>query len=81
MRPKKLTFLPCLYCFCHAHLSNSYVILSTTWLSRQTDDRRDQCIIAQEQLHPVCAQRGDLGYNPPSCRSLAEDCRAQPDCR
>jgi len=48
---------------------------------RRTENRHDQCRLAQEQLHPVCAQRGDLGVNPPSCHSLAESCRAQADCR
>ncbi|OXA44144.1 GDNF family receptor alpha-3 [Folsomia candida] len=50
-------------------------------LVSKTDNRHDQCRLAQESLHPACAQRGDLGVNPPSCHSLAESCRAETDCR
>lgn len=48
---------------------------------RKTDNKYDQCTLAQEQLHPVCSQRGDLGANLPSCNSLAQSCRMQHDCR
>lgn len=51
-------------------------------MNRKSEHRHDQeCLHAQGQLHPVCAQRGDLGISPPSCHSLAVQCRAQPDCR
>ncbi|CAG7726201.1 unnamed protein product [Allacma fusca] len=50
-------------------------------LCRKTENREDECLVAQEQLHPVCAQRADQGVHPPSCHSLAESCRSQPDCK
>ena len=49
-------------------------------------------MIAQEKLHPVCAQRPPESLNPPtangviynpapSCHIVAEMCREDPDCR
>ncbi|XP_034944685.1 uncharacterized protein Gfrl [Chelonus insularis] len=52
-------------------------------LCRKTSDRSDECIIAQEKMHPECAQgiqsndRNDL----PTCHSLAQSCRENSICR
>ncbi|XP_055590343.1 uncharacterized protein LOC129742447 isoform X2 [Uranotaenia lowii] len=63
-------------------------------LCRKTPNRHDSCMIAQEKLHPACAQRppeslipqnsnGAVStYNPPpSCHAVAEMCREDVDCR
>lgn len=42
--------------------------------------KQDACMIAQEKLHPVCAQRIE-GTPPPTCLSLAEVCRESKECR
>lgn len=47
---------------------------------RKTDNKQDQCLIAQEKLHPVCAQRIE-GSPQPTCLSLAKDCRESKECR
>jgi hypothetical protein len=50
-------------------------------------------MLAQEKLHPVCAQRppealssqassNGVSYNtPPACHQVAELCREDPECR
>ncbi|XP_055524975.1 uncharacterized protein LOC129718325 isoform X4 [Wyeomyia smithii] len=61
-------------------------------LCRKTPNRHDSCMIAQEKLHPACAQRppenitpqgsNGLVYSPPpSCHTVAELCREDEDCR
>ncbi|XP_065091083.1 uncharacterized protein Gfrl isoform X2 [Ochlerotatus camptorhynchus] len=61
-------------------------------LCRKTPNRHDSCMIAQEKLHPACAQRppenlsaqepnGALFSPPPSCHTVAEMCRQEEDCR
>ncbi|XP_058812728.1 uncharacterized protein LOC131677126 isoform X3 [Topomyia yanbarensis] len=61
-------------------------------LCRKTPNRHDSCMIAQEKLHPACAQRppesltppstNGVIYNPPpSCHTVAEMCREDEDCR
>ncbi|XP_048510937.1 uncharacterized protein LOC105684340 isoform X1 [Athalia rosae] len=49
-------------------------------LCRKSDDKRDDCIVAQEKMHPVCAQRVE-GVEMPTCHSLAEVCREDRACR
>lgn len=59
---------------------------------RKTDNRHDTCKIAQEKLHPHCAERppednskpstNGIGYSqPPACHLVADQCRNDPDCR
>lgn len=47
---------------------------------RKTENKRDECMLAQEKLHPVCAQRIE-GAPMPTCHSLAENCREDKECR
>jgi len=47
---------------------------------RKTENKQDECLVAQEKLHPVCAQRRE-GSPTPTCHSLAEFCREEPSCR
>jgi hypothetical protein len=47
---------------------------------RKTEDKQDECLVAQEKLHPVCAQRIE-GSAMPTCHSLAEFCREELSCR
>lgn len=47
---------------------------------RKTDNKHDPCMLAQEKLHPVCAQRLEGGPTP-TCHSLAETCREDKECR
>ncbi|KAJ8976046.1 hypothetical protein NQ317_014098, partial [Molorchus minor] len=49
-------------------------------LCKKTDDKQDACLIAQEKLHPVCAQRIEESPQP-TCLHLAEVCRENKDCR
>ncbi|XP_076244950.1 glial cell line-derived neurotrophic family receptor-like isoform X2 [Calliopsis andreniformis] len=49
-------------------------------LCRKTDDKKDECIIAQEKMHPACAQRVE-GAEMPTCHSLAEACKENWTCR
>ncbi|XP_043281880.1 uncharacterized protein [Venturia canescens] len=49
-------------------------------LCKKTEDKRDECIIAQEKMHPACAQRVELAEMP-TCHSLAEVCREDKSCR
>ncbi|XP_025155019.1 uncharacterized protein LOC105191889 isoform X4 [Harpegnathos saltator] len=49
-------------------------------LCRKTDGKKDECIVAQEKMHPACAQRVD-GAEMPTCHSLAEACKENKGCR
>ncbi|CAH1953428.1 unnamed protein product [Acanthoscelides obtectus] len=49
-------------------------------LCKKTDNKQDACLIAQEKLHPVCAQRTE-DTPQPTCLHLAENCRENKDCR
>ncbi|XP_044765670.1 uncharacterized protein LOC123321927 isoform X1 [Coccinella septempunctata] len=49
-------------------------------LCKKTNNKHDACLIAQEKLHPVCAQRIE-GSPQPTCLSLAEVCRDSKECR
>ncbi|XP_076279820.1 glial cell line-derived neurotrophic family receptor-like isoform X3 [Lasioglossum baleicum] len=48
-------------------------------LCRKTGGR-DECIVAQEKMHPACAQRVE-GLEMPTCHSLAEICKENGGCR
>ncbi|KAK9308255.1 hypothetical protein QLX08_001720 [Tetragonisca angustula] len=48
-------------------------------LCRKTDGKKDECMIAQEKMHPACAQRGEGEI--PTCHSLAETCKEHEACR
>ena len=50
------------------------------FLNRKTDDKSDECLVAQEKMHPACAQRVELAEMP-TCHSLAEVCREDKACR
>lgn len=47
---------------------------------RKTDNKQDTCLVAQEKLHPVCAQRIE-GQAQPTCLSLAANCKENEECR
>ncbi|KOC68218.1 GDNF family receptor alpha-1 [Habropoda laboriosa] len=49
-------------------------------LCRKTDGKKDECIVAQEKMHPACAQRVE-GAEMPTCHSLAKACKANNACR
>ncbi|XP_053593781.1 uncharacterized protein LOC103580761 [Microplitis demolitor] len=49
-------------------------------LCKKTQDKDDECIVAQEKMHPVCAQGHDLSELP-TCHSLALACREDNLCR
>ncbi|XP_076177937.1 glial cell line-derived neurotrophic family receptor-like isoform X3 [Ptiloglossa arizonensis] len=49
-------------------------------LCRKTDGKKDECIVAQEKMHPACAQR-NVGSETPTCHSLAKACKHNPACR
>ncbi|XP_012234454.1 uncharacterized protein Gfrl isoform X4 [Linepithema humile] len=49
-------------------------------LCRKTNDKKDECIVAQEKTHPMCAQRMD-DAEMPTCHSLAKSCKANKVCR
>ncbi|KAK9723211.1 GDNF/GAS1 domain [Popillia japonica] len=49
-------------------------------LCKKTDNKHDTCMIAQERLHPICAQRIE-GAPQPTCLSLAEVCKESKECR
>lgn len=60
--------------------------------SQQNGNRHDMCMIAQEKLHPVCAQRppdnsnpassnGIYYHPPPACHVVAESCKEDRECR
>ncbi|KAF5306024.1 hypothetical protein FQR65_LT00739 [Abscondita terminalis] len=49
-------------------------------LCKKTDNKQDSCMMAQQRLHPVCAQRIE-GSSQPTCLSVAEVCREDKECR
>ncbi|XP_033213894.1 uncharacterized protein LOC117170961 [Belonocnema kinseyi] len=49
-------------------------------LCKKNDGKRDDCMLAQEKMHPQCAQRPE-GSEIPTCHSLAELCRDERSCR
>ncbi|XP_031335619.1 uncharacterized protein LOC116165375 isoform X1 [Photinus pyralis] len=49
-------------------------------LCKKTDNKQDTCMLAQQRLHPVCAQRIE-GSPQPTCLSVAEVCREDKECR
>ncbi|XP_050527441.1 uncharacterized protein LOC126897695 [Daktulosphaira vitifoliae] len=49
-------------------------------LCKKSGVDKDKCLIAQEMLHPECAQRVDGPAKVP-CHFLAETCRTKPECR
>ncbi|XP_072750789.1 uncharacterized protein Gfrl isoform X4 [Anoplolepis gracilipes] len=49
-------------------------------LCKKTDNKKDECIVAQEKMHPMCAQRIDSAEMP-TCHSLAETCKENRACR
>lgn len=61
-------------------------------INRKTTNRHDTCMIAQEKLHPTCAQRppeninlqtsnGVMYHPPPTCHTVADLCKEDTDCR
>lgn len=57
---------------------------------RKTSSRHDSCMLAQEKVHPKCAQQPPEGlmpqtsngyHPPPGCHLVAENCREDPECR
>lgn len=59
---------------------------------RKTPNRHDSCMVAQEKIHPNCAQRppenvaqqtsnGHIYHPPPGCHTVAELCREEVNCR
>ncbi|KAJ6639425.1 GDNF family receptor alpha-like, partial [Pseudolycoriella hygida] len=61
-------------------------------LCKKTSNRHDVCMIAQEKLHPVCAQRppdiinsqtsnGAMYHPPPACHIMAVSCKEDEECR
>ncbi|XP_058795119.1 uncharacterized protein LOC131666463 isoform X1 [Phymastichus coffea] len=50
-------------------------------LCRKEEGRRNECMLAQERMHPVCAMRAAPPAETPSCSLLAEECRARAACR
>ncbi|XP_068082198.1 uncharacterized protein Gfrl [Anabrus simplex] len=72
---------------CMEKLQNFYRTAELRWsleiafcLCKKTDNKQDECLVAQEKLHPVCAQRIE-GATLPTCHSLAEYCREERSCR
>ncbi|XP_025421932.1 uncharacterized protein LOC112691756 [Sipha flava] len=59
---------------------HSFAIEIAFCLCKKSGVNKDKCLIAQEMLHPECAQRVD-GTAKVSCHSLAESCRLKSDCR
>ncbi|KZC12899.1 GDNF family receptor alpha-1, partial [Dufourea novaeangliae] len=50
-------------------------------LCRKTDGKKDECMVAQEKMHPACAQRVEGSLEMPTCHSLAEACKENRGCR
>lgn len=68
-----------------------YIYISIIYY-RKTSNRHDVCMIAQEKLHPVCAQRppdvinlqtsnGAMYHPPPACHIIADLCKEDEECR
>ncbi|XP_060519093.1 uncharacterized protein LOC132697510 isoform X2 [Cylas formicarius] len=49
-------------------------------LCKKTDNKQDACVIAQEKLHPICAQRTEESPQP-TCLHMAEACKESSSCR
>ncbi|KAL1130012.1 hypothetical protein AAG570_012955, partial [Ranatra chinensis] len=49
-------------------------------LCKKTKNMKDECLVAQELLHPVCAQQPEANIIP-TCHSLAQVCNEDPSCR
>ncbi|XP_015594645.1 uncharacterized protein LOC107267434 isoform X8 [Cephus cinctus] len=49
-------------------------------LCKKSDGKRDECIVAQEKMHPTCAQRIE-GAEMPACHSVAEACKEDKACK
>ncbi|XP_073999587.1 uncharacterized protein [Rhodnius prolixus] len=49
-------------------------------LCKKTKNLKDECLMAQELLHPVCAQQPQNNLIP-TCHSLAHSCMDDPTCR
>lgn len=60
--------------------------------NRKTNSRYDTCMMAQEKLHPTCAQRAPENINvptsngvvynpPPACHTIADLCKEDVECR
>ncbi|XP_051171129.1 uncharacterized protein LOC127287997 isoform X3 [Leptopilina boulardi] len=49
-------------------------------LCKTNDEKRNDCTVAKEKMHPQCAQRPE-GPEIPTCHSLAELCRDERSCR
>ncbi|XP_017888282.1 uncharacterized protein LOC108629870 isoform X3 [Ceratina calcarata] len=49
-------------------------------LCRKTVGKKDECIIAQEKMHPACAQRVE-GAEIPACHTLAAACKKNATCK
>lgn len=65
-----------LYIICYLKRDYNVVV----FLYRKSGVNKDKCLIAQEMLHPECAQRADGPAKVP-CNFLAESCRAKSNCR
>lgn len=49
-------------------------------ICRKTNNSdEDACMKAQDTLHPTCSQEVDT-ITPPTCHSVAEGCRSDPQC-
>ncbi|XP_053994939.1 uncharacterized protein LOC128890863 isoform X3 [Hylaeus anthracinus] len=60
--------------------NHKYSVEIAFCLCRKTDGKKDECIVAQEKMHPACAQR-IVGSETPTCHSLAEACKGNRGCR
>ena len=70
-------------------------VLEFSFVCRKSTNRNDECLIAQERLHPDCARRperyssgggavvglADGSLTIPACHQLAEECKNHPDCK
>ncbi|XP_046683343.1 mucin-5AC-like [Homalodisca vitripennis] len=72
---------------CMEALQTLYRTVDLTWsleiafcLCKKTKNNQDECLLAQEVLHPVCAQQVE-GSVVPTCHSLAEYCRDDDTCK
>ncbi|XP_063703599.1 uncharacterized protein LOC134833266 [Culicoides brevitarsis] len=88
-RPVCMETIQTFYSQAHVNLTSDVAFC----LCRKTDNRHDTCKLAQEKLHPNCAERPDedmskpaaangIGYSQPqACHIVAEACRDDPSCR
>ncbi|XP_065576372.1 uncharacterized protein LOC136037579 [Artemia franciscana] len=73
---------------CMQSLQAFYREVDTYWamevafcVCRKTDNPNDACLVAQERLHPKCARKPPRVDETPGCHTLADSCRAKPDCK